>query len=196
MRRCGLFGLAAALLAGWGVAGHADDKGEAGYTSLFNGKDLTGWVYSGRKGASVDGKTQTPDGRVEVKDGAIVMNAKDAKGKGGIRDLYTAKSFGKDFVLKLQFRAGLKADSGVYIRGPQLQIRDFARRKEQKHLKNFKNDDWNDLVITVKGTEAAFTVNGEELKPAKMKVPANGPVGVQAESGKFEFRNVRIKEMP
>ncbi len=94
--------------------------------------------------------------------------------------------------MKLQFRAGPKADSGVYIRGPQLQIRDFIRRGEQKHLKKFKNDDWNDLEIVVKGTTATNTINGEPL--STMKVPAKGPIGLQAESGQFEFRNVRIME--
>jgi hypothetical protein len=29
---------------------------------------------------------------------------------------------------------------------------------------------------------------------AKMKVPAKGGIGLQAESGKFAFRRVRIKE--
>ena len=171
-------------------------KPEKGYVSLFNGKDLTGWVYPGKKGTPTDGKTETSDGRIEVKSGAIVMKAKDAKGRGGIKDLYTAKSFDKDFVLKMQFKAGLKADSGVYIRGPQLQIRDFIRRGEQKQLKNFKNDDWNDLEIIVKGKKATFTVNGEKLKPAQMNVPASGPIGLQAESGQFEFRHIRIKQMP
>lgn len=171
----------------------AGDAKEEGYTVLFNGKDLTGWVYPGKKGESMAGKTESPDGRVAVVDGAIVMKEKDAKGKGGIKDLYTDKEFGKDFILKMQFRAGPKADSGVHVRGNQWQIRDFQRRNEQKQLKNFKNDDWNDLVITVKGTEATATLNGEKLTPDKMKVPASGPIGLQAESGKFEYRNVRIK---
>jgi hypothetical protein len=169
--------------------------GEA-FMPLFNGMDLTGWRYPGQKGASMAGKTQTTDGRVEAKEKAIVMHAKDSAGKGGIKDLYTDKVFDKDFVLKLQFRAGAKADSGVHIRGNQLQIRDFIRRGEQKHLKNFKNDDWNDLEITVKGAEATYTLNGENLKPEKMKVPAAGPIGLQAESGVFEFRNIQIKELP
>jgi hypothetical protein len=177
-------------------AGRAQDiKTEPGFISLFNGKDLTGWRYHGQKGEVMDGKTETPDGRVEVKDGVIVMKEKDVKGKGGIRDLYTQRTFDTDFVLRVQFKAGLKADSGVYVRGPQLQIRDFIRRGEQKQLKGFKNDDWNDLEIVVKGMEATFTVNGEALKgPDKMKVPALGPIGLQAESGKFEFRNVRVRE--
>jgi hypothetical protein len=188
--------LTLALLAGLslGIRGSFAQDGKDDGTSLFNGKDLTGWRYPGQKGEPLDGKTQTPDERIEVKEGAILVKEKDSKGKGGIKDLYTQQEFGKDFVLKMQFRAGAKADSGVYIRGPQLQIRDFIRRNEQKQLKNFKDDDWNDLEITVKGTDATFTVNGEKLSPDKMKVPAKGPIGVQAESGKFEFRNIRIKE--
>ncbi len=167
--------------------------GEKGFVELFNNKDLDGWVYPGKNGKSLGSVTKTPDGRIEVKGGAIVMNARDDKGKGGIRDLYTEKEFGSDFVLKLQFRAGEKADSGVHIRGRQLQIRDFPRRNEQKQLTKFKNDDWNDLIIEVKGQEATFTLNGEELRPSKMKVPAKGPIGLQAESREFAFRNVMIK---
>jgi hypothetical protein len=179
------------LLAHTGRA--ADDfKIEDGYTSLFNGKDLTGWRYPGARGRDVDGQTETSDQRIAVENGVIVMREKDSKGKGGIRDLYTSKSFDNNFHLKLEFRAGLKADSGVYVRGPQLQVRDFIRRGEQKQLKKFKNDDWNELDIRVTGTEAVCRVNGEPL--AKMKVPAKGGIGLQAESGKFEFRRIRIKE--
>ncbi len=187
--RCLFIALCLAIAVPMGIAGDGE------FADLFNGKDLSGWRYPGQKGEPMDGKTQTPDGRIEVKEGAIVMNAKDQKGKGGIKDLYTAKSFDSDFVLKMQFRGELKSDSGVYLRGPQLQIRDFIRRGEQKQLKNFKNDDWNDLVITVKGTEATYTVNGEALKPQTMKIPAKGPIGLQAEAGKFEFRKVQIKAL-
>jgi hypothetical protein len=177
------------------TSGAADDfKVEDGYTSLFNGKDLSGWEYQIKKGDKEDlkDKTESSDKRFQVMDGVIVANAKDAGGKGGIKDLYTTKLFDKDFNLKLEFRAAEKADSGVYIRGPQLQVRDFIRRGEQKQLQKFKNDGWNELDITVKGTEAACLINGEML--AKMKVPPKGPIGLQAESGKFEFRRVRIKE--
>lgn len=169
-----------------------DFKIEEGYTSLFNGKDLTGWRYPGAKGRDMDGRTATPDQRISVANGVVVMNEKDNKGKGGIRDLYTNKSFDNAFHLKLEFRAGEKADSGVYIRGLQLQVRDFIRRGEQKQMKKFKNDDWNELDIVVKGTEAVCRVNGEPL--ATLKVPAKGGIGLQAETGKFEFRRIRIKE--
>src|SRR5271166_2729108 len=93
-----------AALAGLGRA--ADDfTPETGYTSLFNGKDLTGWTYKGAPNVSLEGKTETPDKRIEVKDGVILMNEKDKDGKGGIKDLYTIKDFSKPFHLKLEFRA-------------------------------------------------------------------------------------------
>jgi hypothetical protein len=166
---------------------------EDGYTSLFNDKDMTGWRYPGAKGREMDGQTETPDRRISVANGVIIMHEKDNQGKGGIRELSTSKSFDKDFHLKLEFRAAAKADSGVYIRGPQLQVRDFIRRGEHKNMKKFKNDDWNELDITVTGTEALCRVNGETL--AWMKVPAKGGIGLQAETGKFEFRRVRIKSL-
>jgi hypothetical protein len=178
------------------AAARADDfKVEDGYTSLFNGKDLTGWKYPGMKGKALDGKTETPDGRIEVKDGVILVNEKDSAGKGGIKDLYTAEDFARDFHLKLEFRASLKSDSGVYLRGPQLQVRDFIRRGEKKDLASvFKNDDWNELDITVKGKEATCLLNGKKLEIMK-NLPAKGGIGLQAETGKFEFRRVRVKTL-
>jgi hypothetical protein len=218
-----------------------DPSVEPGYKSLFNGKDLTGWYYKSAPKVSLEGKTETPDGRISVENGAIVMHEKDSKGKGGIKDLYTVAKFPKNFNLKLEFRAALKADSGVYLRGPQLQVRDFIRRNEHKHLKKFQNDGWNELDITVTNGVVTTTVNGKALTakddlelvvkdgrpqarlngkeiPLKSlsvdigavaeclcngekletmrKLPANGGVGLQAESGKFEFRHIRIKEMP
>ncbi|MBI3821891.1 MAG: DUF1080 domain-containing protein [Planctomycetes bacterium] len=160
----------------------------------------------------------------------------------GIKDLYTAKAYNGEYNVKMEFRAALKADSGVYIRGNQLQVRDFPRRGEMKQLKKFKNDDWNELDITVKNAVVTTTVNGKALtekdtlnlsvqngKPVanlngksvevtkiecsvgaiakclcngefmeNMKVPlkSNLGIGLQAETGKFEFRRIRIKESP
>lgn len=146
------------VLGGFVAAEQADDfKVESGYTLLFNGKDLTGWRY----GKDVlEGKSETADKRFFVKDGAIVAD----EGKG-IKDLHTVKEFDKDFNLKLEFRAGEKSDSGVYIRGPQLQVRDFIRRGEQKQMKKFKNDGWNELDITVKGGIIVTSVNGKAVTP-------------------------------
>lgn len=154
---------ALAVLAG-ALAGGRADTSEDGFAELFNGKDLTGWQYKGSK-ENLEGKTATADERVKVEDGIIVMQPKDNKGKGGIKDLYTVKTFAKNFHLRVEFRASPKSDSGVYVRGPQLQVRDFPRLGQMKHLKRFKNDDWNTLDIVVKNNVLVSTVNRKALAP-------------------------------
>ena len=228
------------LLAAGTLSQAQEAKVEEGYTSLFNGKDLTGWTYKvGKKTEPMDGKTETPDGRFAVENGVILARAKDREGKGGIRDLYTAKSYGKDFILKLQFRAAPKADSGVYIRGKQLQVRDYPTAGPYNKVR-FNKGDWNDLAIIVrgnvlvtkvnnkpltakdafelniKGGQRTATLNGKSIDVSKLElaygpaaeckcngeviepafqVPTKGGVGLQAESGQFEFRNIRVKEV-
>src|SRR5258708_9307054 len=129
---------------------------------------------------------------MEVKDGVILVNAKDSNGKGGIKDLYTVKTFDKDFSLKLEFRAAPRADSGVYIRGPQLQVRDYPTAGPYKKMK-FNNADCNELEITVKGTTAECKCNGDGIEPP-MKGPAYRGIGLQAQPGTFEIRRVLIKQ--
>src|SRR6185295_9714196 len=90
-----------------------------GFTPLFNGKDLTGWGYPKTKEV-FDGKTEASDARYTAKDNMIVVNP----GKG-IAQLWTTKEFPKDFELRLEFRAAVNADSGLFVRKPQLQVRDY-----------------------------------------------------------------------
>jgi len=62
-------------------------------------------------------------------------------------------------------------------------------------LNKFKPGEWNEIEISVNGTEAVCKCNGELIgKP--MKVPATGTIGLQSEYGRFEFRRIRIKAMP
>jgi hypothetical protein len=185
------FGLAVVLSLAAPSLSLDDFQLEEGYASLFNGKDLTGWKYPGAK--SLEGKTATPDRRIEVKDGVILVNERDSQGQGGIKELDTARPYNQDFHLKLQFRAAPRADSGVYIRGPQLQVRDYPTVGPYKNVK-FNSGAWNELEISVRGTKAECKCNGEIIERA-MKVPAQGPIGLQAETGKFEFRRIRIKSL-
>jgi hypothetical protein len=174
--------LAVAVLA----PGHAADdfKPDAGFHSLFNGTDLTGWKF---KKADLEGKTATGNKRFQVKDGIIIANVGN-----GIEDLYTVKDYNHDFHLKLDFRAAPRADSGVYIRGKQLQVRDYPTVGPY-HPKGFKTGDWNELEIIVRGQKALCKCNGEVLEKA-FAVPARGGIGLQAEAGKFEFRHIQVKE--
>src|SRR5262245_48598466 len=90
-------GLLTAVLAAAAAPGRAaDNTDEDGFVSIFNGTDLTGWVYKSAPKESLEGRAETPDGRIVVRDGAIVCNEKDKSGKGGIKDLYTVKSYDSD----------------------------------------------------------------------------------------------------
>jgi hypothetical protein len=52
----------------------------------------------------------------------------------------------------------------VYLRGPQLQCRDYALAGPFKNLEAYKPQDWNELVVTVRGGVATATCNGERSK--------------------------------
>ncbi|MBK5298919.1 MAG: DUF1080 domain-containing protein [Vicinamibacteria bacterium] len=191
---------------------------EAGFESLFNGRDLTGWGYrptteadkaSAKKWqasdpnappwpivtepVAFDGLTSSPDGRFVVINGRLVVTTPPEGRK--IQQLYTTREFGDDFVLKLEFRATPNADSGVYVRGPQLQCRDYGLAGPFKGLKNYKPQEWNELVVTVQNGVARATNNGEVLD-VELKVPETGPIGVEGDRGQMEYRRIRIKRMP
>jgi hypothetical protein len=172
---------------GPGPAGAADDfKVEEGFETLFNGKDLTGW----RVGKEVlDGKTESSDHRFAAKDGSIVTQT----GKP-VENIDTVREFTGDLVLRLEFRAAPKANSGLFVRGNQLQIRDYPTVGPYKDLKRFNNGDWNAIEVTVKGSTARCTCNGEVLEEA-MAVPAKGGIGLQSETNQLEYRRLRIKEL-
>ena len=179
----------------------ADDfKLEDSFTSLFNGKDLSGWEYGpvpvSKKPIieKLEGKTATKDKVFEVSEGLIVASGKK------VMALYTAKEYNKAFVFKLEFRTttdNKKNNSGIYIRGPQLQldaVTEGGLTGVFKKLTKFKPGDWNEIEIAVKGTEAICKCNGEVIgKP--MKIPETGTIGLQSEIGKFEFRRIRVMEV-
>jgi hypothetical protein len=169
------------------VAPGADEpKAEAGTIELYNGKDLTGWGY--KSGETFDGKTESDDKRFSAKEGMIVVNP----GKG-IKQLWTTAKFGKDFELRVEFRAAVNSDSGLFVRGPQLQVRDYLVAGPYKKLKNYKPQDWNQIVVVVKDNVAHCTCNGEVLEEA-LKLPETGGIGLEADRGQMEYRNLRLVE--
>ena len=163
---------------------------------LFNGKDLTGWGFRDQKTqehqANFDGKTVSSDGRYVAKYGRIIVTT-PAEGRR-VQQMWTTREFPGNFTLKLEFRATPNADSGVFLRGPQLQCRDFLLAGPYKELKQFKEGDWNELVVTVKAGIAYATCNGE-LLTADMKVPATGPIGLEGDRGQMEYRRIRLKPL-
>jgi lysophospholipase L1-like esterase len=190
---------------------------EEGFVSLFNGRDLTGWGYrptseedkaSARRWqasdedaaawpfvtepTAFDGLSVTPDGRFAAINGRLVVTTPPEYRK--IQQLWTTREFPQDFVLKLEFRATPNADSGVYLRGPQLQCRDYRLAGPYKDLKRYRPQDWNEIVVTVRGGVAVCTCNGELLE-AEFKLPGTGPIGLEGDRGQMEYRRIRIQAL-
>lgn len=190
---------------------------ENDFVPLFNGHDLTGWGYVAttpedatgfeRFQKSIDSPAfplvketvwfdklkATPDGRYVAQSGRLTVTA--PPGGRSIQQLWTKQQFPKNFVLRLQFRATPNADSGVYVRGPQLQCRDYLLAGPYNKLQRYRPQDWNDLEITVKDGVARATCNGEVLEEA-MPVPATGPIGLEGDRGQMEYRRIRMMELP
>ena len=182
---------------------HAEEwKPDEGFKSLFNGKDLTGWSFrekpkrrspkSGKIIKDFEGKVQSDEfARYSAKDGVIRVNFPDEKDRI-TGQMYTVAEFSSDFILKLEFRAGVNADSGVFIRRPQLQCRDYLVAGPYKELKKYKPQEWNEIIVVVKDGVAHCTCNGEVLETA-FKLPANGPIGLEGDRGLMEYRRIQIK---
>ncbi len=191
---------------------------EKGFESLFNGTDLTGWGYRPtsekmREAAkrwqsrdpnappwpivetvvNFDGQTVTPEGRYLAKNGRLVVTTPPEGRK--IQQLWTQAEFPGNFKLMLEFRATPNADSGIFIRGPQLQCRDYLLAGPYKTLKNYQPGQWNEIVVTVTDGIAVSTCNGEVLEKA-MKVPDSGPIGLEGHRGQVEYRRIRISKLP
>ena len=160
-------------------------QAEAGFEPLFNETDLTGWHY--KDGAPFDGKQHASDGRYTARDDRIVVNP----GKG-LAQMWTTREFSTNFHLKLEFRAGVDADSGIFLRKPQLQCRDYFVAGPYKELKKYRPQGWNEIEVIVKGDVATCTCNGEPLDFPR-PLPATGPIGLEADRGQMEYRRIRIK---
>ena len=186
------------LLCALATRAFADEwKPDAGFTSLFNGSDLTGWCFKAKTGEvteKFDGKAASTDGRYSAKDGILSVNPPVGVPRL-VRQVWTTQEFPKDFVLKLEFRAAVNADSGIFLRKPQLQCRDYLVAGPYKELKNYKPQDWNVIAVTVKDNVAHCTCNGEVLEAA-LKLPETGPIGLEGDRGLMEYRHIQIKEQP
>jgi hypothetical protein len=98
--------LAFATIPAGAVSVPSEQPQENGFTPLFNGKDLTGWVYGRRR----DRENKSGRG-YQVENGVIFSTKED----GG--NLYTEKEY-SDFVLRFEFKLTENANNGIGIRAP------------------------------------------------------------------------------
>ena len=167
---------------------------DAPWQTLFNGKDLQGWVPMN-------------DVTFEVVEG----NLRLVKGMGWLR---TEKQY-KDFILEFEWRAlEEKYDSGMYFRagligkpwpdgGWQVNLRHDAlgglvkgyssivpSETDRKPVKQ-----WVKCRLEVRGKKTKLTVDGEAAWETDKVDAEQGYLGIQAENKAFDFRNIRIQEL-
>lgn len=178
-------------------------------TSLFNGKDLTGWVEVGSEGSW------------RVEDG--VLKCSGEKPEGSYAWLSTAEKYG-DYELTLEWRISPKGNSGVFLRAPdregrtsmkgcEVQIRDDSldenlgdvsgavfSRIPAGGIYSKPVGEWNRYAIRFVGRRLTITLNGhvvsdtdidtiESMRP----IPAAGHLGLQNHGNAVEFRNIRVR---
>ena len=179
----------------------AEWQPDPGFTSLFNGKNLTGWCFRDRqkdsstKGqvlAVFDGQTASnDDGRYSAKDDVLTVNFPKGRERL-ISRMGTVEEFSGDFILKIEFRASVNADSGIFLRNRQLQCRDYLVAGPYKELTQYKPQEWNLIEVVVKDNIARCTCNGEVLEEA-YKIPPKGPIALEGDRGQMEYRHIQIK---
>ncbi len=189
---------------------------EEGYVSIFNGKDLSGWIERGSKGGWV------------VEDGLLVCTPKG-------RFLFTEKEYA-DFSFKFEFKLTPGGNNGVCIRAPlqgnpaydgmEIQILDDYHPRYRGRLRptqyhgsiydvwparrGFLREagEWNEEEIICKGPKIKVILNGAVIVDADLtkvtdpKVLAKHPglkrtkghLGFYGHGDRVEFRNLRVKE--
>ena len=137
-----------------GFAFGADNEPPAGFTALFDGRQISGWYGWGTRDPH-DFLALTPDQQAEYKkqsvEGGPLINKTSAKAGGDhinahwkvengelVNDgnglyLSTEKDYG-DIELLVDYKMLPLGDSGIYLRGvPQVQIWDYTNTKEFKN---------------------------------------------------------------
>lgn len=162
----------------------------AGFTSLFNGRDLTGWrgrphldpaveaAWSEEERAAKQAEWDASVAAHWSVDGGELVN----DGQGAY--LTTREHFG-DFELLLDYKTVAKADSGIYLRAnPQVQIWDTTEAggkwnigadrgsgglwNNQTHTRmplthaDRPFGEWNELRILMVGEKVSVWLNGEQ----------------------------------
>lgn len=179
---------------------------EEGFVSLFNGKDLTGWVQI------------TKPGNFQVVDGAIKLVGKSG---GWLRSWLP---YG-DYVFRAEFKIAEGGNSGFFMRAPLMnrasrigfEVQVFGNKADDPPIKDscaaiydvkppdghfMKPGDWNDYEISCIGDEITIIWNGKQAHHFKytdidfMKNRAlRGYIGLQDHHSDVQFRNIRIKPL-
>jgi hypothetical protein len=182
-------------LAGFQYSYEAAGQATAGWTTLFDGKNLAAFNVVG-------------DANWQLVDGLVQAN----KGTGFL----VTKTPYVDFQLKVEFWVDDAANSGVFIRcsNPQeitaanaYEVNIFDKRPDQAYRTGAIVDvakpasvinaggRWNTMEITAQGSRMTVTLNGTRTVDVQNTAHARGNIALQYGAGTVKFRNVQIKPM-
>jgi hypothetical protein len=198
--------LAALLL---GLAAFPARAADEGFTPLFNGKDLSGWVQptadSGATFAVEDGQI------VGRTDGHLKKNEFLATEKPYVDFVLKAKVKYKNGNSGIQFRSTREANGRVT--GPQADVAKgfwgllyeegrrgiLERYPEEEAAKIIKEDDWNEFVIEAKGDHVVITINGTKvIDRTDPKFDKSGIIALQVHVGpamEVRYKDIEIKTL-
>lgn len=183
------------LLAPVQPARGADRQEESGWTPLFNGKDLSGWVPMN-------------EGIFSVTNGNIRL----VKGMGWLR---TQRPY-TNFVFEAEWRAlEPNYNSGFFVRAGlegkpfptevwQVNLKESALGSLLKGSKTVVNSvtpklpvqEWGKFRIEVSGRKLLLYANGQKAWEFNDLDSPHGYLGLQAEGKAFDFRNLRVRDLP
>ena len=214
-----------AMWLGFVAASSSPQAQDRGFTTLFDGKDLTAWVYGQRE----DGTENRTGKGYQVENGVLFTTKED----GG--NLFTKKEYA-DFTLRFEFKLTENANNGIGIRAPlvgdaayagiEIQVLDDGG-SQYTGLKPFQYHgsiygmvapkrgsqkpvgEWNSEEITADGRHITVKLNGTTIVDANLddikdeakikKHPGmnrtKGYIGFLGHGARVEFRNLRIKEL-
>jgi hypothetical protein len=178
---CGVFLVSLTILTLTRAGEAGGGKLEPGFTPLFNGKNLDGWKAK-KDGMSLEGKTEAYNGRFKVMEGKLII---DPKVKGDVI-IETAKEFAKDVHIKFDYFPDDKCNNDLFFRGIKFDIK--------KEIKNFKEGKWNTFEIIAEGNKVIHKSNGEIERTSTVKEVKASSLGIRAEFGYIEIKNLRAKE--
>lgn len=176
-------------------------------TTLFNGKDLTGWNIHGTE-------------LWYVEDGLLVCESGPEEKYGYL----STKKFYDDFILTLEFKQEANGNSGVFFRstlegtkisGWQVEVappgndsggiyesygRGWLIKPDPEKDKALKMGDWNRMKIKVVGDKVTTWLNGTQMISfTDEKIGrGKGSIALQIHDGggiKVRWRNLKVKPL-
>jgi hypothetical protein len=187
------------LLLGFAIFGYSNEssgQANAGWTVLFDGKNLDNW-------------TQIGDANWKLADGVVQAD----KGNGFL----VSKNSYKDFQIRAEFWVDEKANSGIFIRcsDPQkvnatlaYEVNIFDTRPDPSYgtgaIVNVAKVSpmpkaggrWNTYDITAKGPRFNVVLNGKRtVSNAEDFKHASGWIALQYGAGVVKFRKVQIRTL-